>query len=738
MSERRKYSRKGYAQVSKSTKYRRINEILKAESFEQESSSDEEEVASLNLSSLASQEGETCGTCDIINSGSVDLEKSVAASPPTSPSLIESDSFGDDSDGARGDSPGLHSVYESSDSDASFANGDSDGEEFSDLNSDGEDLFEENSDMPKYSLLVNLRIWGVTYKITKVALSALLRILKSSDPNELHTLPLDGRTIMRTPRHVIVKKLEKAGGEFYYFGLMKAVQNALERTSEKVTNIAMVTGINGLPLFKSSGVHFTPILGKIISIPDLRHHVFPIAIHCGDTDKPQDAEEFLSPFIDEVTDLIKNGVNFKGNVYNFTLKGFSCDCPAKSFVLSSIASNGKYGCTKCVQEGKWSHLCRRTFFPQVDARLKTHEDFINKTVPQFHLGDSPLLRIPGIDFINDFPLDYLHLVCVGVVKTLVKLWVFASKNNAKLPAERICQASGKMLLYEKFIPSEFARRSRAMEDVKRWKATELRLFGCYLGPYVLDGILSEQRLGNFVLLYVSLRLLLNPVRCREYKEIATEMLVEFVENCKTAYADNLLTHNFHNLVHLPRNLDSFDNMEDCSTFDFESFLQYLKQTVVKGDKPLQQCVKRIEEADACPPLLPSKKPDFPRCSMPYRCRGPFLEGCARPTYQTVHFPTFKLSVFARDSCFTTLDGSIFVLRNICTASESNDILLVGRKFLQKENAFNTPCPSSDLKIYIVSNLSEMIVVPVCDVQYKNMLLPFRSKFVAQPILHTLL
>ncbi|XP_072155785.1 uncharacterized protein [Bemisia tabaci] len=734
MSGPSRHHRKKYCYASRSTKFRRVIEAERRGEGVQ--SSDEESSSSPDSCLLGSQEDESSGTHEV-HGASVDVENSVTDHSSVSENLSEFDNI--DNGSENGDSPGFHSHYESSDSDESFVNIDSDFEfdDFSDLHSEEEDLLEEDYDTPKLTLLDNLRIWGVKFKVTKSATSALLRILKTTNPAELHTLPLDARTLMKTPRKVDIVKLEKAGGEFYYFGLWKGIQNALERSREKITNVSMVFGVNGLPLFKSSGIHCTPILGKIISVPDIRHHVFPIAIHCGENDKPQDAKEFLDPFIDEVTDLINNGVKFKGNLYNFTLKGFSCDCPAKSFILCSIASNGKYSCTKCIQEGVWSQLCQRTYYPLVDAPLRTHADFINKTVPHFHNGDSPLLRIPQINFIDSFPLDYLHLICVGVVKTLGKLWVFKSKNNAKISDELISQASGRMLFFGKFIPSEFVRRSRPLEDIKRWKATEFRLFGCYLGPYVLDGILSEQRLGNFVLLYVALRLMLHPARCKDHKEIATAILVEFVENCKIAYAENLLTHNFHNLIHWPQNLDSFDDMEDCSTFDFESFLQYIKQLVVKGDEPLPQVVKRISEADACPPSLPTKSTNFPRCSMPYRCRGRLLlEGCVRPTYQTVHFPSFKLSIFARDSCFTTLDGSVFVLRNICTASESNDILLVGRKFLQKKDVFVSPCPSSDLKIFSVSNLSEMMIVPVGDVQYKNMLLPFKSEFVVQPLLHT--
>ncbi|CAH0390244.1 unnamed protein product [Bemisia tabaci] len=270
-----------------------------------------------------------------------------------------SDSNGDDG-GPQADSP-FHSVYDSSDSDDSFVNVDfnsDSGESDFDSEADLSEVDEDREDEPKRNLSDCLQSWGNRFKIKKDALSALLRILKAMDPADLNSLPLDSRTLLKTPRKVDVKKLEKAGGEYYHFGFLHGIQNALSRSRKRISNVVVVVGLNGLPLFKSSGVHFTPILG-------------------------------------------------------------------------SIASNGYCSCTKCIQKGVWSALCNRTYYPEVDSVLKTHDDFINKTVPAFHLRDSPLLRIPRLNFIDNFPLDYLHLICVGVVKTLVKLWVFKSKNNAK-------------------------------------------------------------------------------------------------------------------------------------------------------------------------------------------------------------------------------------------------------------------------------------------------------------------
>jgi len=56
-----------------------------------------------------------------------------------------------------------------------------------------------------------------------------------------------------------------------------------------------------------------------------------------------------------------------------------------------------------------------------------------------HLNDSPLENI-GLKMITQFPLDYMHLVCLGVMKRLIKLWIQGIKG-IKLRASQINQLS---------------------------------------------------------------------------------------------------------------------------------------------------------------------------------------------------------------------------------------------------------------------------------------------------------
>lgn len=56
-----------------------------------------------------------------------------------------------------------------------------------------------------------------------------------------------------------------------------------------------------------------------------------------------------------------------------------------------------------------------------------------------------------------------------------------------------------------------------------------------------------------------------------------------------------ITHHFHGLVHIADDVSEFGPLVGCSAFKFENFLFSLKKCVRKGNRPLEQVVKRLTE-----------------------------------------------------------------------------------------------------------------------------------------------
>ena len=51
-----------------------------------------------------------------------------------------------------------------------------------------------------------------------------------------------------------------------------------------------------------------------------------------------------------------------------------------------------------------------------------------------HHGATPLCNLP-INMIMAFPIDYMHLVCLGVIHHLILAWVHGKPGQARLGAQ---------------------------------------------------------------------------------------------------------------------------------------------------------------------------------------------------------------------------------------------------------------------------------------------------------------
>ncbi len=98
--------------------------------------------------------------------------------------------------------------------------------------------------------------------------------------------------------------------------------------------------------------------------------------------------------------------------------------------------SGYHSCERCCIKGSYDG---RVVFGQNDGNrmfpLTNDEEFHNMAYPAHQQHRSPLL---DIDFpcVTGFPLDYMHLVCLGVVRRML---LFLKKGP------RVCKLSSQML-----------------------------------------------------------------------------------------------------------------------------------------------------------------------------------------------------------------------------------------------------------------------------------------------------
>lgn len=110
---------------------------------------------------------------------------------------------------------------------------------------------------PKLDVL--LADWVLQYAIPMALLGGLLKILNFFHPN----LPLDPRTLMKTPRCCAVRTMSD-GGQYAHFGLQKGIINLIKSgiISDHKQTLELQFNVDGLPLFKSSSTTLWPILSS--------------------------------------------------------------------------------------------------------------------------------------------------------------------------------------------------------------------------------------------------------------------------------------------------------------------------------------------------------------------------------------------------------------------------------------------------------------------------------------------
>jgi len=58
--------------------------------------------------------------------------------------------------------------------------------------------------------------------------------------------------------------------------------------------------------------------------------------------------------------------------------------------------------------------------------------------------------------IKAVPIDYMHAVCLGIMKRLLKFWV-RGKQSVRIPNEKIYDADKELISLRQYFPSEFVR-----------------------------------------------------------------------------------------------------------------------------------------------------------------------------------------------------------------------------------------------------------------------------------------
>ena len=527
-----------------------------------------------------------------------------------------------------------------------------------------------------------LRNWAIKFNITQNATDDLLKILRF---NGHPRLPATARTFLHTTQTVKTKIVSNM--DYYFFGLKfqlnTHIENALAADVIVPTELHISLNIDGLPLYKSSKKSLWPVLAFISNIcPKV---VFPVAITCGDK-KPNNLD-FLSETIDDLNSLIYDGLTVGNTHYSVFIKCIVCDAPARSMVKCTKLYSGYYGCDKCEQRGLY--VDGKVTFPSCENLvLRSDERFRSRVNVEHHHDDSPLCRLP-IDMVHNFPIDYMHQTCLGVMKRLLVTWIRGKRQN-RLSTQQKDMISARLIKLQSHIPSIFARKPRTLDDIDYWKATEFRQFLFYTGRVVLKGILSQKHYSNFQILSVAICILTSKRLNIKYNATAEQFLTTFLKESSSIYGPEFMVYNVHGLSHISADAYEYECLDNCSVFAFENYLQHLKKRIRSSRYPLVQVIKRLQESDCV--------------KTPYKC--------------DVKTKSFSKS---SDNAFVLSDNTVC---KVVDSARCIDATIECEVFYHTISAFVEPIDSKEIGIHrVTSRKAQSKMIKLSELTRQAILLP---------------
>ena len=418
----------------------------------------------------------------------------------------------------------------------------------------------------------------------------------------------------------------------------------------------------------------------------------------------------MRDFVTEMVDLMRDGTGCRSCDDNHQVEvvfdSVVCDAPARAFLKNITGHTSKHACERCLAIGV-SVSNRVTFNTPgcFSAENRCSDKFSNLEYLGTHQNGPIPLTCLTEQCVSIFPLDYMHLICLGVVRRMINFWRNGDRI-VKLSSRQILEISEHLIAVRKHIPSEFARRPRSLLEVDRWKATEFRQFLLYTGPVILKSVIPSYLYKHFLTLSVSISILLREDIQEDSAlvDYADKLLHHFVQNSERLYGQTFVVFNVHNVLHVADDVKYFGRpLDQLSAFKYENYLQKLKRMIRSASNPLVQVAKRIDEIQYA--------------NLP--------ESVGVSSHRSIIPGGRDSTVFLRNGQFAT----------VIEAREHNLLCdIYDRHCMQP--FYSEPCSSEILNIFFAKSLKSTVKeVDVSRVKCKGLKLPHKDGFVLMPMLH---
>ena len=228
------------------------------------------------------------------------------------------------------------------------------------------------------------------------------------------------------------------------------------------------------------------------------------------------------------------------------------------------------------------------------------------------VGRSPLLELDNFDIVLDVVVEYLHCVCLGVVKRLVELTFNVGVTRTRNTKRKLTPPSVFNELIQKVkVVGEFSRRVRSL-DFAVWKGQEFRNLCLFFFPIVINCIepdAQERRL--WLLLAYMIRGCVVP--SNEFRQVNLSDINYCSKHFYTLYEQLFgarnCSYNTHEVGSHIVQMRHHGPLTKTSAFAFENFYGEVRHSFVPGTvSPLKQIfentlIKRMISPHCCEPQV---------------------------------------------------------------------------------------------------------------------------------------
>ena len=257
-----------------------------------------------------------------------------------------------------------------------------------------------------------------------------------------------------------------------------------------------------------------------------------------------------------------------------------------------------------------------------NGELRTHQKVIdivnlieeNPDLPreqkQGIVGRSPLLDVDGFDITRDSPPEYLHSVCLGVVKRLVELTFNVGINRPRITKRKLTPITSFNALITKIkVVCEFSRRARSL-DFSVWKGQEFRNLILFFFPLVI-ACLEDDAQEKKLWLWLAFVIRACVLPQREFNRFDSNFIdlycSQFYKLYQKLFGVRNCTYNTHVVFSHLLQMRAHGPLTLTSAFPFEHFYGEVRNSFVPGTTSVLKQVmgkvllKRALEHHTCKP-----------------------------------------------------------------------------------------------------------------------------------------